>query len=130
MAGLFCRTWPAIKGNLHFFRTLYRAVESQITHLLTVKHRYEQLLAVEPEASDQVRVVLEEQFPPVIVAVEVGSDCQEVVEDEVDQLVLAVVQRPEERRYRRLLNVDLAKLHGALLPRKLGDRISELRVCQ
>jgi hypothetical protein len=75
-------------------------------------------------------MVLEEKFSPIIVAVEVGSDCQEVGEDEVDQLVLAVVQRPEERRYRRLLNVDLAKLHGALLPRKLGDRIPEHCVCQ
>ena len=72
-------------------------------------------------------MVLEEQFPPVIVAVEVGSDCQEFVEDEVDEVVLAVMQRPEEGRYHRVLNVDLAKLHGALLPRKLGDRISELR---
>ena len=119
-----------LKDTLWFFRTLERAVDILITNLLTVKKRYEQLLPIDPKDSDQVRMVLEEQFPPVIVAVEVGSDCQEVVEDEVDQLVLAVVQRPEERRYRRLLNVDLAKLHGSLLPRKLGDRISEFRVCQ
>ena len=75
-------------------------------------------------------MVLEEHFPAVIVAVEVGSDCQEFVEDEVDKVVLAVMQRPEERRYRRLLNVNLAQLYGALLPRKLGDRISELSVCK
>jgi hypothetical protein len=105
-------------------------VDTEITHPLTIKQRYEQLLAVAAEDSDEVRMVLEEHFPAVIVAVEVGSDCQEFIEDEVDEVVLAVMQRPEERRYRRVLNVNLAQLHGTLLPRKLGDRISEFRVCQ